>query len=85
MDFDGNLGFDISPFFSRGFISSAPNIANILGIFIDPAGNFLGEIKMKGNIKEPRYTFKPISMEKLLPRGIEEGLKQLFKFKKEKE
>ena len=83
MDFDGNLGFDIQPFFSRGFISSAPNIANILGIFVDSAGNFLGEIKMKGNIKEPRYTFKPISMEKLLPRGIEEGLKQLFKLKKE--
>lgn len=84
MDFRGDLGFDIQPHFSQSFLSTVPNISNILGIFIDSAGNFLGEIKMKGNIKNPRYTFKPISVEKLLPKGLEEGLKQLFKLKKER-
>lgn len=85
LDFDGNVGAGIQPYFSADFLSRTPNIKAIAGIFIDPAGNFLGEIKMKGNIKNPRYTFKPISMEKLLPRAIEEGLKQLFKLKKKEE
>lgn len=84
-DFSGDLAYDIQPSFSQDFLSSAPNINNILGIFIDSAGNFLGAVKMKGNIKKPRYTFKAISMEKLLPKGIEDiekTFKQLFKFKK---
>jgi len=84
MDFDGNLGFDVDPNFSPIFIS-APSIGNILGIFVDSTGNFLGEIKLKGNIKKPRYSFKPFSKEKFFPRGIEEGFKKLFKFKKEEE
>ena len=83
MDFAGNLGFDVYPSFSANFLSAAPNISNILGVFIDSTGNFLGEIKLKGNINNPRYSFKPISTDKLFRKGIEEGLKQLFKLKKE--
>ncbi|MFH1245095.1 MAG: AsmA-like C-terminal region-containing protein [Candidatus Omnitrophota bacterium] len=80
IDFDGNLNFDIRPQFSPGFFSASPNISNILGIFIDTAGNFLGEIKMKGTIKEVRHTFKPFSMKNFSPQKlIEEGLKRLFK------
>lgn len=82
MDFAGNLGFDIEPAFSESFLAT-PHIGNILGIFIDSTtGAFLGEIKLKGNIKEPRYTFKPISADKFFPKALEKGLKQLFKFKK---
>lgn len=82
MDFAGNLGCDIEPYFSRDFLQSSPNISNILGMLVGATGNFLGEIKLKGHIKKPRYTFKPVSVDKLFPRGIEEGLKQLFKFKR---
>lgn len=86
MDFAGNLAFDIEPSFSQDFLLTSPNIGNILGILIDSStGTFLGKIKLKGNIKNPRYTFKPISAEKLFPGGIEEGLKQLFKKFKMKE
>ena len=85
MDFAGNLAFDVEPTFSQSFLA-APNIGNILGIFTDSAtGAFLGEIKLKGTLKEPRYTFKPVSVEKLIPKAIEEGLKQLFKFKKKEQ
>lgn len=84
IDFDGNLSFDILPQFSQGFFSASPSISNILGIFIDTAGNFLGEIKMKGTVQNVRHTFKPFSMKNLSPqRLIEEGLKQFFKFKNE--
>lgn len=84
IDFDGNLSFDILPQFSQGFFSSSPSISNILGIFIDTAGNFLGEIKMKGTVQNVRHTFKPFSMKNLSPqRLIEEGLRQLFKFNNE--
>lgn len=84
-DFVGNLGFDIEPTFSPAFLS-APKIGNILGILTNPTtGKFLGEIKLKGTLKEPRYTFKPISPDKLFRGGIEEGLKQLFKFKKKED
>jgi hypothetical protein len=85
MDFAGDLGFDIQPSFSESFLMASPNINNILGILIDSRGNFLGEIKMKGNIKNPRYTFKPISMDKLFPAALKKGLKQLFKFRKREE
>ncbi|UCB57065.1 MAG: hypothetical protein JSV30_00255 [Candidatus Omnitrophota bacterium] len=85
MDFAGNLSFTIQPTFSQSYLASTPSVGNILGILIDSTGTFLGEIEMKGTIKEPRYTFRPISMEKLLPRGIEEGIKQFFKFRKKKE
>ena len=81
MDFAGNLGFDIEPTFSPAFLS-VPRIGNILGMLTEPtSGRFLGEIKLKGSLKEPRYTFKPISVDKLFRGGIEEGLKRLFKFK----
>ena len=85
VNFAGNLAFDIEPSFSPAFLA-APNIGNILGIFVDSStGNFMGEIKLKGTLKEPRYTFKPFSQEKFFPRAIEKTLKELFKFKKEKE
>ncbi len=85
MDFVGNLGFDVEPTFAPSLLS-APNIGNILRIFIEPTtGSFLGEIKLKGTIKEPRYTFKPFSKDKFFPRGIEKTLKEIFKFKKKDE
>jgi len=83
VDFAGNLAFDLEPNFSEDFLA-APQIGNILGVFTDTTtGSFMGEIKLKGTIKNPRYTFKPVSTEKLFRKGIEEGLKQLFKFEKE--
>ncbi len=82
MDFAGNLAFDVEPSFSQSFLLASPNINNILGVFIDSStGGFLGTIKLKGNIRNPRYSFQPISKDKLFQKGIEEGLKQLFKFK----
>ena len=85
MDFAGNLAFDIEPTFSPAFLS-VPRIGNILGMLTEPtSGRFLGEIKLKGSLKEPRYTFKPISPDKLFRGGIEEGLKRLFKFKKKEQ
>ncbi len=84
MGFNGDLEVNIRPSFSQGFLSS-PNIGNILGIFVDTAGNLLGEIKMDGNIKQARFSFEPISVEKLIQKGIEKGLKQLFKFKTKEE
>lgn len=83
IDFNGNLAFDIRPEFSDDFLEARPDIGNILRIFIGPTGNFMGEMKLKGNIRDPHYTFKPISTERLIPRAIEEGLKHLFKLKKE--
>lgn len=84
IDFAGNISFDVDPVFSANFLAT-PSIGNILGIFIDSAGNFMGEIKLKGNVKDFRHTFKPFSKEGIFPQGIEEGLKQLFKRFQEKE
>lgn len=85
LNFNGDLGFDVQPNFSPDLLASS-NIGAILGMFIDSTtGGFLGEIKLKGNIKEPRYTFKPLSANKIIPKGIEEGLRQLFKFKKQED
>lgn len=86
VDLNGDLAFDVLPSFSEAFLVGAPNIKNILGVFIDSTGNFLGEIKMKGSIKQPRLTYKPVSIDKLLHKGIiEEGIKQLFKLKKKED
>ncbi len=86
INFKGDLSFDVEPHFSQGFLSSAPDIGNILGIFIDSTtGSFLGEIKLKGSIKEPRYTFKPVSIERIFPQAIEKQLKGLFKFRNNQE
>lgn len=86
VDLNGNLSFDVLPSFSEAFLIGAPNIKNILGIFIDSTGNFLGEIKMKGSIKQPRLSYKPVSVNKLLHKGIiEEGIKQLFQLKKKED
>ncbi|NQS99657.1 MAG: hypothetical protein HQ595_01120, partial [Candidatus Omnitrophica bacterium] len=83
MDFTGDLGFDVQPSFSERFLQTTPRFSNILGIFFDSTGNFLGEIKMKGNLKKPRLSYKPVSADKLFPRALEEGLKALFKRKQE--
>ncbi|MFC1631858.1 AsmA-like C-terminal region-containing protein [Candidatus Omnitrophota bacterium] len=81
LDFKGDLAFDVSPSFTESFLQGTPNLGSVIGIFFDSTGNFLGEIKMKGNLNKPRFTYKPMAMDKIIPRGLEEGIKQLFKFK----
>jgi len=82
MDFSGNLGFDVEPNFSERLLNTDSRAGKLLDVLFDSTtGNFMGEIKLKGNINNPRYSFKPISPEKLFQRGLQE----LFKLKKKEE
>lgn len=81
MDFNGNLGFDIEPNFSEKLLNTDSGAGKLIGVLFNSAtGSFMGEIKLKGTIQKPRYTFKPISPEKIFQRGLEHGLRELFKF-----
>ncbi len=86
MDFDGKLGFDIEPNFSEKLLGTESKAGQVLGMLFDSTtGNFMGRIQLKGDLENPRYTFTPIAPKKLLQKGLERGLQELFKLRKEEQ
>ncbi|MFH1046304.1 MAG: hypothetical protein V1727_04995 [Candidatus Omnitrophota bacterium] len=85
MDFTGNLDVSVIPNFSQNFLTSAPNMGNILGILIDSTGNFLGEIRWQGNVKDSHFSFMPLAIKNIFQGGFSEELLKFLPFKKQNE
>jgi len=79
MDFKGNLDATIDSRFAPGFLSSAGQFGKVAGFLVDQTGKFVGEIKMTGTIKKPKFTLSPVRLDKFFQQNIFKPLlRQLF-------
>jgi len=66
VSFDGALDFLITTSISEGFIKGTSEFARLAGILLSEAGQFVGNIKISGTIKNPEYKFIPLPINKIL-------------------
>jgi len=55
VDFDGNLDFQVTAKFDKGLLDVPSSLGPIRDFFIDKEGNYLGDIKVDGTTKDPKY------------------------------
>ncbi|MDD5423996.1 MAG: DUF748 domain-containing protein [Candidatus Omnitrophica bacterium] len=55
VDFDGNLNFQVTAAFDKGLLQVPSSLGPFRDLFIDKEGNYLGDIKVDGTTKEPKY------------------------------
>ncbi|MFA5115732.1 MAG: DUF748 domain-containing protein [Candidatus Omnitrophota bacterium] len=55
VDFDGNLNFQVTAAFDKGLLQVPSSLGPLRDLFIDKEGNYLGDIKVDGTTKEPKY------------------------------
>jgi hypothetical protein len=61
----GNLDFNVGVSFAPDFAQS--NQLTKLAMFLaDETGRLLGEVKLGGNLKEPKYTYVPLHLDKIV-------------------
>ncbi|KPK41178.1 MAG: hypothetical protein AMJ78_06220 [Omnitrophica WOR_2 bacterium SM23_29] len=79
VDFDGNLAFSVTIAFAKDLLATPSRLGPIRDLFlIDQAGNYIGDIKLKGTLKEPRYTIKPFPIDKILQNKLMDKLRDIF-------
>ena len=79
MDFKGNLNVNITSSFTPKFLQSGGQFGRIASLVVDQTGKFIGNIKLTGTIKKPKYSLVAIPLEKIIGGKIFESLKGLFK------
>ena len=55
VDFDGKLDFRVTAKFDKGLLDVPSSLGPIRDFFIDKEGNYLGDIKVDGTTKDPKY------------------------------
>lgn len=55
VDFEGNLDFQVTAKFDKGLLDVPSSLGPIRDFFIDKDGNYLGDIKVDGTTKDPKY------------------------------
>lgn len=70
VDFDGNLDFSITAAFAKNLLTIPSGIGPLRDWLVDKAGNYIGDIKLKGTLKEPKYAIKPFPIDKILQKKL---------------
>lgn len=65
LGFSGDLDFNIGLNFAPGF-GEINQLAKLAIVLADETGRFLGQVKLSGTIKEPKYAFVPFHLDKIL-------------------
>lgn len=78
VDFDGNLDFSITAAFAKNLLAIPSRIGPLRDWLIDEAGNYIGDIKLKGTLKEPKHTIKPFPLDKILQKKLLERFRGIF-------
>lgn len=78
VDFDGNLDFSITATFAKDLLSIPSGLGPLRDLLVDQAGNYIGDIKLKGTLKEPRHTIKPFPIDKILQKKLLDKFRGLF-------
>jgi hypothetical protein len=77
LDFTGNLNFDIGMSLTSGF-AQENELSKLASLLIDKTGWLIGQIGLSGTIKEPKYTFIPLYLDKLIKNQLVESLRKIF-------
>ncbi len=65
VDFAGSLDLILTTSFSRNFVDKTAS-EKIKTFVLDSLGRLVGEVHITGNLKEPKYTVKPVRLDKIL-------------------
>lgn len=65
LGFNGDLDFNIGLNFAPGF-AEENQLAKLAMLLVDETGRFLGQVKLSGSIKEPKYIYVPFHLDKIL-------------------
>ena len=82
LDFDDNLNFDVNVNFAEGLAQKSP-LTKLGSILVTTAGEFIGEIKITGTLKEPKYKLKMFPIDKILKNQIIDKIKGIFQHNQE--
>ncbi len=76
MDFDGNLNFHLTAAFDKNLLNVPSALGPLRDLFIDQEGNYLGDIKLDGTTKEPKFKIKPIPIDKIFQNKLLDKIKK---------
>ena len=65
LGFSGGLDFNIGLNLAPGF-AEANQLAKLAMFLADETGRFLGQVKLSGTVKEPKYAYVPFHLDKIL-------------------
>lgn len=74
VDFDGNLNFNVTAAFDKGLLDVPSALGPIRDLFVDKEGNYLGDIKLDGTTKDPKFKINPLPIDKIFNNNLFKGL-----------
>ncbi len=78
VDFDGNLDFSVTAAFAKNLLATPTGLGPLRDLLLDQAGNYIGDIKLKGTLKEPKYAIKPFPIDKIFQKKLLDKFKGIF-------
>jgi len=75
---EGALDFNIGLSVARDF-AQQNELTKLAMIIVDETGRFLGQIKLSGTLKEPKYAFVPFHLDKIFDNKVINKIKEIFK------
>ncbi|MFH0772670.1 MAG: AsmA-like C-terminal region-containing protein [Candidatus Omnitrophota bacterium] len=66
VDFDGGLALHITADFAKELLEGPTLLGPLRDLLVDQGGRFIGDIKLSGTLKEPKFSVKPFPIEKIL-------------------
>jgi hypothetical protein len=76
VDFDGNLNFQVTAAFDKGLLQVPTSLGPLRDLFIDKEGNYLGDIKVDGTTKEPKFKISAMPLNKILNNKLFDNIKK---------
>ena len=74
VNFNGDLDFLANfefPQETESPVEGSSDIEKIIGVFSDQSGSLLGEVRIGGNIKSPKYQFRALPTERIIKKGLD--------------
>lgn len=82
LGFAGELDFNIGLTFAPGF-AQENEFTRLAMLLADETGRLIGQINLGGTLKEPKYKYIPLHLDKIFKGQIIQNLKSIFKKRKE--
>lgn len=76
VDFDGNLDFQVTAVFDKALIQIPSSLGPFRDLLIDKDGRYLGDIKLNGTTKEPKFDPKPPRLDKIWNNRLFDNIKK---------
>jgi len=78
VSFDGAIDLDLTSSVAEDFIKGTSDFAQIANILFAQAGQFIGNIKVRGTLAKPEFKLIPVPIDKILKNRLQEVLGGFF-------